>query len=403
MLTQEQLLEAFEQLTNCCYPVNDWTLSEGYHVIYTNCPKQKVFVRLLELPQFQQIVAEHDSSMPMIVNLASVLSWIVIKTVNNSEVRIYIKGPFFSSFKDEKGVDSITSGLNLLDEESREVRREIWKVPMLTSSSSLQLGLMLHYAIYQQKILVGDIITKNINFTDKGFQGKVTVDQFDQSSGAWAIEQEIVDKIKSGAPDIEVLAKRLPFTMKLEKKMGCSALEYAKQSLVMLLTIVSRAAVEGGYPQKSSFSLSSNYRVMINSCTSIQELSILSNEMMSEYAKRVRRAKSVLQCSGKIRLCCEYIETHLEDKITLDYLSKKTGYSIYHLSRKFKEEVGYSIVDYINKVKIEQAKKMLMTTLEPIEEISGRLGFGSRSYFSSLFKEEVGQTPTDYRMNYTII
>lgn len=403
MLTQEQLLEAFEQLTNCCYPVNDWILNSEFHVIYSNCPKQNVFKRLLELTQFRKIVTEHDDDVPLIVNLASVLSWIVVKTARGDDVRIYIKGPFFSSYKDEKGVDSITRGLKLSEEESREVRREIWKVPMLTNSSSLQLGLMLYYAIYQKKIIVENIVPKNIHFTDKVFYGKVTADQFDQSSGAWAIEREIVDKVRNGAPDIDELAERLAYALKPEQKTGCNTLEYAKQNSVMLLTIISRAAVEGGYPQKSSFSLSGSYRIMINSCTSIQELTILSNDMLCEYARRVRRAKRVLQCSGKIRLCCEYIETHMDDKITLKYLSRKTGYSVCHLSRKFKEEVGCSIVEYTNRVKIEEAKKILTSTLEPIEEMSGRLGFGSRSYFSGLFKEMVGETPTDYRMNHTIV
>ncbi len=400
MLTQEQLLEAFEQLTNCCYSVNDWILNHEFHVIYTNCPKEKVFIKLLELPQFRHIVSEHDSNMPLVVNLASVLSWIIIKVTSNHEERIHIKGPFFSSYKDEKSVDSINKGLNLSEERGWEVKREIWKVPMLTNSSVLQLALMMYYAIFQKKIFVGDIVTKNIHFTQKAFKGKVTADQFDQSSGAWAIEQEIVDKVRNGATDIDMLVeKKLAFT----NRNGTFTLEYARQNVVMLLTLISRAAVEGGYPQKSSFSLSGSYRTMINSCMSIQELSILSNEMMYEYARRVRRAKSILQCSGRIRLCCEYIETHLDDKITLEYLARKTGYSVCHLSRKFKEEVGCSIVDYINKTKIEQAKKILTSTLEPIEEISGRLGFGSRSYFSSLFKEEVGETPTQYRINHTII
>ena len=110
-----------------------------------------------------------------------------------------------------------------------------------------------------------------------------------------------------------------------------------------------------------------------------------------------------MQCSAKIRLCCEYINTHLDEKITLEMMAEKSGYTISHLSKKFKAEVGCSIIDYIHNSKIEYAKNQLIGSDKEIEEISSELGIGTRSYFSTIFKKATGETPSDYRKKHRFV
>ena len=66
------------------------------------------------------------------------------------------------------------------------------------------------------------------------------------------------------------------------------------------------------------------------------------------------------------------------------------------MTRKFKEETGYFISDYVKFARIERAKLLQSTDLS-ILEIAGRLGFATRSYFSQAFREVTGMTPTHFR------
>ncbi len=71
-----------------------------------------------------------------------------------------------------------------------------------------------------------------------------------------------------------------------------------------------------------------------------------------------------------------------------------------YLSRKFKEETGESLTDFILKEKTEEAKRLLRYSDKPLTAIGSYLGFSSASHFSRVFKTYVGSTPSEYRDKY---
>lgn len=168
-------------------------------------------------------------------------------------------------------------------------------------------------------------------------------------------------------------------------------------NLHQLLTLVSRAAVDGGLPQRTAFSLCSDYRSRLEKSRTAKELTQIGNEMVRDYAARVHNMKRYAKCSPAIRLCCEYIDTHPADKLTLEELAEKAGYSPSHLSRKFNREMGCSIITYIQNSKLERACYLLANTTESVDDISSELGFNARSYFTTVFKNHTGMSPTEYR------
>ncbi len=175
------------------------------------------------------------------------------------------------------------------------------------------------------------------------------------------------------------------------------SLDDYRQMEHLLLTLVSRAAVDGGMPQKSAFSLCTEYREKLNACETHGEMSMVSHEMLEDYAQQMHRVQQMAACSARIKLVCEYISNHPEEKLTLEMLAQKAGYTQTYLSRRFRQEMGMSIVDYIRQIRLERAQYWLTYTDKSIEEIADDLGYGNRSYFSKTFRESTGTTPTEYR------
>ena len=97
------------------------------------------------------------------------------------------------------------------------------------------------------------------------------------------------------------------------------------------------------------------------------------------------------------QLCRDYIEMHAEDELSLSILAKYVGYSEYHLSRKFKQEMGVSIGSYIRYARVERAKYLLTNTKFSISQIASDLHFCSGSHFSSAFLDVTGKKPQEYR------
>ena len=66
-------------------------------------------------------------------------------------------------------------------------------------------------------------------------------------------------------------------------------------------------------------------------------------------------------------------------------LAERTGYAMYYLTKKFKEETGFTVRNYVKYARMERAKILLSSTKLSVEDISAQLGFGSRSISAGNF------------------
>ncbi|HAL74444.1 MAG TPA: hypothetical protein DCM45_05030 [Clostridiales bacterium] len=217
----------------------------------------------------------------------------------------------------------------------------------------------------------------------------------------WDIERVLLEKVRTGDSDISGIIKKAGITNNLYY--DDKNLELHRLNIHILLTLVSRAAAEGGMPRKSAFSLCTEFRSKLNQCSSTNEITALSQEMLMEYILNVRQSKKPASCSVPIRKCCEYINRHLSEKLTLESLARLAGYTEFYLSRKFGQEMGCSMIDYIRDARIERAKYLLINSGKSIEDISTETGFSSRSYFTLIFHRQTGKTPTQFRRSETKI
>lgn len=94
----------------------------------------------------------------------------------------------------------------------------------------------------------------------------------------------------------------------------------------------------------------------------------------------------------------QYIKEHYNEKIALETIAKKFNYSVGHLCRIFKQEIGDSIVNYIIKYRISTAMRFLIERPDlSIEEVALEVGFNDVQFFTKTFKKFIGMTPGKYR------
>lgn len=93
----------------------------------------------------------------------------------------------------------------------------------------------------------------------------------------------------------------------------------------------------------------------------------------------------------------EYIHTNYTKNESLEDVADHFGVSMSHLSRLIKKETASTFTDYINKLRIDEAKHLLETTNDSMTLIYDKVGFNNRNTFIRLFKQIVGTTPSEYR------
>jgi AraC-like DNA-binding protein len=92
-----------------------------------------------------------------------------------------------------------------------------------------------------------------------------------------------------------------------------------------------------------------------------------------------------------------YMTEHLTDSIKLPELARHTGVSKQHLIHIFNQETGFPPIEYFLRMKMQKAGQMLDLTNLTIKEISSSVGIADPYYFSRLFKQIIGCSPTEYR------
>jgi len=92
-----------------------------------------------------------------------------------------------------------------------------------------------------------------------------------------------------------------------------------------------------------------------------------------------------------------FMEERLYGKFTMDELSRRFSFGKTYISQYFVRTCGYSIIDYFNMMKINEAKRLIRESGHNFFEISEMLMFSNSHYFSTIFKKHTGMTPTQYK------
>ena len=101
--------------------------------------------------------------------------------------------------------------------------------------------------------------------------------------------------------------------------------------------------------------------------------------------------------AGIIRDLLVWLESHLDQPLSLDNVAAKAGYSKWHLQRMFKEVTGHAIGAYIRARRLSKAAVALRLTSRPILDIALQYRFDSQQTFTRAFKKQFAQTPAWYR------
>ncbi len=93
----------------------------------------------------------------------------------------------------------------------------------------------------------------------------------------------------------------------------------------------------------------------------------------------------------------EYLKSRVHSQVYIDEICKMTGYSKSYVSQVFRQTTGESVIEYFNRLKIKEAKKLIRENRFTMSEISDMLNYNDPRYFSLTFKRITGKTPTQYK------
>lgn len=95
-----------------------------------------------------------------------------------------------------------------------------------------------------------------------------------------------------------------------------------------------------------------------------------------------------------------YMQEHLSEEISLSVLAEEFHLNPQYISQLFKNEIGVGFLAYLTNIRIEKAKKLLLSTALSVTEISSLAGYGDYRVFTKVFKKTEGVTPSQFRREF---
>ena len=161
-----------------------------------------------------------------------------------------------------------------------------------------------------------------------------------------------------------------------------------------------KAAERGGLSVVKIDEITQRSAQKVAAAQNFEEKERFSWEMLYELTDAVRIQNQKAETfSSSIARVLEYLALNYSQEVPLSALTELTHFSEPHLKRKFKDETGFTISQYIMKMRCDKAADLLLSSEFPVQEISFYVGYPDNNYFVKIFKRQFGLTPTDYRKN----
>ncbi|MBQ4424815.1 MAG: helix-turn-helix domain-containing protein [Lachnospiraceae bacterium] len=177
-------------------------------------------------------------------------------------------------------------------------------------------------------------------------------------------------------------------------------LRQLRNLFIVTATLTSRAAIRGGMREDDAFSLSDAYIRRAELLTSHSKIQNLQYNMLLEFTEQVEKLRRSGYATKLSLDVANYVRHHLSEPVSVEKMAETFFLSRPYLSSKFRQETGQTLTDFILNEKTEEAKRLLRYSDKPLSAISAYLGFSSHGHFSRVFKRCAGVTPGEYREKY---
>jgi len=173
-------------------------------------------------------------------------------------------------------------------------------------------------------------------------------------------------------------------------------IDIVKARILELVVLLSRAAMEGGADVEQIFGLNYNYLNQVHKLNTVEDLSFWVSRIMGRFTDLVFDLRDVKHVDV-LHKAMDYIKRNYHRKITLKDVADYVKLSHSYFSRLFKTEMSMTFTHYLNQVRIQQSKSLLLNENISLVDIALLTGFEDQSYFTKVFRKHVGISPGKFR------
>jgi AraC-like DNA-binding protein len=352
-----------------------------------------------EVVRFLKQQVQHYN-VPNIHTTSFVESYIIVPFLRDGsiEATIFI-GPAITIRMTDDIILDMLRGLKI--NATQEWTSYLKQLPLLSSKRLYHIGILAFHLLNGIVLDLTDIIETHSRF--EPFHSKKQADivisdrrESLEFHGLFEIEKQLLSSIRNGD-------KTAFYNMTLSTNYdgpgilsNYDQLRKIKNLGIYVVALAARAAIEGGLYPEIAYTISDLHLQYIEELHDYRAVVNAIGDALIDFVDRVSKSKRK-NLSKSIATCQEYIFNHLYENTPLSVMADKVGLQENYLSQLFKKETGVTITQFIQQEKVEEARKLLELTSEPVAAIAAKLNFYDQNHFIKIFKRYTGFTPNKYR------
>ena len=211
----------------------------------------------------------------------------------------------------------------------------------------------------------------------------------------YAAENKMLEAVAKGDVQAALAAYETFHQFQLAPRLRSPLREF-KNYTIILNSLFRKAIEQASVHPYYLDHISARFALELETLGSVEEGRRLRVRMVKEYCRYVQQY-SLRQYSPLIQKVINEINLHLDAPLSLKTLAAQCYISPSYLSNVFKQETGQTLTDYISRRRMERAARLLLTTNARVAVVAEEVGILDVNYFTKMFKNATGQTPTAYR------
>lgn len=313
-------------------------------------------------------------------------------------------GPYLLDLPTEAQVQAKVKSLGLQMEQARWMQLYYTSLPLIEDENLLLSmantfathlwGSPEQYAMEYIDYAILDRYEPVAHTTEMGSMGdsSISLSTLEQS---YANENQLMNAVSKGKLQMVTAVAATVFNNGAQPRLADS-LRDRKNYLVILKTLLRKAAEQGGVHPLHIHRLSSHYAGRIEDVRTIKQSITLQEEMIRSFCQLVKH-HSLRKYSYYVGQAITMVQYDLTADLRLKTIAQKLNVNSSYLSSLFHREYGCTLTEFINKQRVDHGILLLQKSGKPVQEIAAECGIQDVNYFIKLFKRQTGFTPNRYR------
>ena len=309
-------------------------------------------------------------------------------------------GPFLMDRPDSILISNLTKKYQITTDEALDLYDEVESIPVIPPSNVNHISHLLFYLFSNlisdskkelqknsQKLLQQSRINESIQ--------RYKAESVCPSPYPYELEKELLSKVKLGdSQGANAILNDLLGYVLFSKG---TSLDSVKPRALELCSLLSRTAIEGGAPAESMLALNGQFLKNLQQVSSLEGMCHILQEVVEAFSESMFSHNLPPKNNDIVKKAMLYISEKFNTPLTLENVSAYVHLHPSYFSTVFKNSTGLSFKEYLNKVRIEESKILLLNTDFSIIDIAIAVGFEDQSYFSKVFKKYTGTTQKQFR------